>query len=127
MTAVGELGTVAKKLRRLEKWWRPSEVGGIQQCLEEADALPERKAQAREALRAAQDELAQLRPDGTPDTQSRWRELQGTVTAQAKVLRELDTEESALLTALSVELWHARTRGWNEGVERINEMEATQH
>lgn len=127
MTAVGELGTVAKKLRRLEKWWRPSEVGGIQQCLEESDALPERKAQAREALRAAQDELAMLRPNGTPSTQSRWRELQGTVTAQAKVLRELDTEESALLTALSVELWHARTRGWNEGVERINEMEHRLH
>ncbi|WAM23770.1 hypothetical protein [Myxococcus sp. NMCA1] len=127
MTAVGELGTVAKKLRRLEKWWRPSEVGGIQQCLEESDALPERKAQAREALRAAQDELAMLRPNGTPSTQSRWRELQGTVTAQAKVLRELDTEESALLTALSAELWHARTRGWNEGVERINAMEHGPH
>ncbi|WNZ59849.1 hypothetical protein QEG98_28005 [Myxococcus sp. MxC21-1] len=127
MTAVGELGAVAKRLRRLEKWWRPSEVGGIQQCLEEADALPERKAQAREAHRAAQDELALLRPDGTPSTQSRWRELQGTVTAQAKVLRELDAEEAALLTALSVEVWHARTRAWDEGVARINALEHGLH
>ncbi|GEL73651.1 hypothetical protein [Myxococcus virescens] len=123
----GDLTDVARRLRGLEPWWRPSESGRIRQCLEEADALPERQAQAREAQRAAQDELAKLRPDGTPATQARWRELQGTLTAQARVLRELDTEESALLAALSVELWWARTTAWNEGVARINAMEATQH
>ncbi|UAW08092.1 hypothetical protein [Myxococcus phage Mx4 ts27htf-1hrm-1] len=123
----GDLAEVARRLRGLERWWRESEAGAIRQCLKEADALPERKAQARETHRAAQDELARLRPDGTPATQSRWRELQGTVTATARRLRDLDAEEAALLTALSVEVWHARMCGWMAGVADVNAMESALH
>lgn len=121
--AVGELGEVCRRVRALESWWRPTEGGNIRQTLAEADGLPRRQAAARETLREAEDELAQLQPDGTTLADSRWREVQGTVTRLRREVVALDEAAVMAQSYLEGELWRARTAGWLAGVRAINLME----
>jgi|GEM_PF-5118034 len=118
--AAGELKDLCTRLRALEAWWRSAEVDTIRACLDEADELPKRQAAEQEELRAAEDTLAQLKPDETPATQNRWRELQRTVTACRKSINDLSTAANALYAVLGIEMWWARIAHWKSGVARIN-------
>ncbi|NTX07016.1 hypothetical protein [Myxococcus sp. CA040A] len=118
--AFGELKDLCARLRALEAWWRAGEVDTIRACVDEADVLPERQAAVQEELRLAEDKLALLKPDETPTTLNRWRELQRTVTACRKSLNDLSSASNALYAVLGIELWWARTAHWKNGVARIN-------
>ncbi len=114
--AVGDMGEVARRVRALEKHWRPEQVDNLRKLLEEANGPHARQAEAMEAHRAAADVLAQLHPDGTRQGQGRWREEQAGVTRTRSVLVGLRAEEAALLSALEVELWWARRRHFEGAV-----------
>ncbi|MBZ4371502.1 hypothetical protein [Corallococcus sp. AS-1-6] len=70
------------------------------------------RAQATEAdvMRAAEDAIEQLAPDGSAATDRRWREEQTTYTAARTRLAALDLEEVLLRSTVECELWWARTR-----------------
>lgn len=121
--AVGELGDVCQRLRALEPWWREEQTEAIREALAQATGLVERQAEAREAKRAAEDELRTLAPNGTRATQQRWRELQAEVTRQDTALLSLHASEVSLRSFFGVEQWWARTAYWKAGVSALNAQE----
>ncbi|QSQ24888.1 hypothetical protein JY651_08095 [Pyxidicoccus parkwayensis] len=120
---VGELGDACQRLRALEAWWRPEQDAAIREALAEAAGIPARQAKAVEALRAAEDALARLTPDGTRATQRLWHEEQRAVTHYRGEVVALRAAELALHTFLDVETWWARKAKWAAGVAALNAME----
>lgn len=122
--AVGELGGLCRRVRALKPWWRPEQTDAIPAWLEEATQLVRRQAEAREALRAAEDARAHLTPDGTRATHSPWWHEQGAVTKWRNEVVALQAMEAALRSALEVEMWWALKAKWAQGVAALNAMQA---
>ncbi|MBN9687098.1 MULTISPECIES: hypothetical protein [unclassified Corallococcus] len=76
----------------------------------ELERIERAQAVEAEVMRAAEDAIEQLAPDGTPAMDRRWREEQTTYTAARTRLAALNLEELMLRSDVECELWWARKR-----------------
>lgn len=74
----------------------------------EMERIERAQAVEEESMRAAEDAIEQLAPDGTGATDRRWREEQTTYTAARTRLAALGLEEVLLRSTIECELWWAR-------------------
>jgi hypothetical protein len=75
------------------------------------------QAAEEEAMRAAEDAIERLAPDGTAAMDRRWREEQAAYTSARKRLAELHLDEVMLRSSVECELWWARRRALRAACE----------
>ncbi|NBD11860.1 hypothetical protein [Corallococcus silvisoli] len=76
----------------------------------EMERIERAQAMESESMRAAEDAIERLAPDGSAQTDRSWREQQVAYTAARTRLAALDLEEVLLRSSVECELWWARKR-----------------
>lgn len=97
-----------------------SESFSLEEARYDVRTLETRQATLAEELRVAEDALAKLPCDGTPETRAAYNNLSGHVTHLRLALAELAVREAYLRAEVERQEWHARHRQARE----VREVEA---
>ncbi|RKH13772.1 hypothetical protein D7X74_21225 [Corallococcus sp. CA047B] len=76
----------------------------------EMERIERAQSAEEESMLAAENAIEKLMPDGSAQTERRWREEQERFTAARKRLADLNLEETFLRSSIDCELWWARKR-----------------